>query len=202
LGNVGKSVLFAEVFEDRPEELDAAPVVAVTLHKSQIDMASQFSFDVVSEVEQQELDNAINQAKKEVEQRYDFKGSNTTIELDQKEHLIKLHTSDEMKLHALGEIINGKMIKRGISLKALEYGKEEQAGGSTIRQTIKIKNGLEGEQAKQVTKTVKDLKMKVQAAIQGDAVRISGKSKDDLQEAIQILKTQTFDFPIQFTNFR
>ena len=165
-------------------------------------MAQQFSFDVVSQVDQQELDNAVNQAKKEIEQRYDFKGSNTTIELDQKEKTIKLHTSDEMKLRALGEVLNAKMIKRNISLKALEYGKPEQATGSTLRQTVKIKNGLESEQAKQVTKLVKDLKMKVQAQIQGDAVRIVGKSKDELQEAIQILRAQNFDFPIQFTNYR
>ncbi len=165
-------------------------------------MAQQYSFDVVSEVDQQELDNAINQAKKEVEQRYDFKGSNTTIELNQKEMTIALHTTDEMKLRALQEIINAKMVKRGISLKALEYGKHETAGGNTYRQTIKLKNGLESEQAKHVTKLVKDLKMKVQAQIQGDAVRIVGKSKDELQEAMQTLRTQDFDFPIQFTNFR
>ena len=165
-------------------------------------MAQQFSFDVVSEVDLQELDNAVNHAKKEVEQRYDFKGSNTTIELNQKDRQIQLHTSDDMKLRALAEIINGKMIKRGISLKALTYEKVEQASGNTLRQLIKIKNGLESEQAKHVTKLVKDLKMKVQAQIQGDAVRIIGKNKDDLQEAIQTLKSQNFDFPIQFTNYR
>src|ERR1044071_3140865 len=165
-------------------------------------MAQEFSFDVVSEVNQQELDNAINQARKEVEQRYDFKGVTTTIEWKQKENEIVLHTSDDMKLRALTEILNGKMIKRGISLKALEYGKPEQATGMSLRQTIKIKNGLESEQAKQVTKLVKDLKMKVQAQIQGDAVRIVGKSKDDLQQAIATLKAQAFDFPIQFTNYR
>ncbi len=165
-------------------------------------MAQQFSFDIVSDVDQQELDNAINQARKEVEQRYDFKGSHTTIELDQKEKTLTLHTSDDMKLRALAEIINGKMIKRNISLKALEYGKAEQAAGSTLRQIVKIKSGLESEQAKQVTKLIKDKKMKVQAQIQGDAVRVVGKSKDELQEAIQLLRSQEFDFPIQFTNYR
>jgi cyclic-di-GMP-binding protein len=165
-------------------------------------MANQFSFDVVSEVNQQELDNAINQARKEVEQRYDFKGVTTTIDWKQKENEIILHTSDDMKLRALTEILNGKMIKRGISLKSLEYQKPEQATHMSLRQTIKIKNGLESEQAKQVTKLVKDLKMKVQAQIQGDAVRIVGKSKDDLQQAIATLKAQSFDFPIQFTNYR
>jgi uncharacterized protein YajQ (UPF0234 family) len=165
-------------------------------------MASQFSFDVVSQFDEQELDNAVNQARKEVDQRYDFKGSNTVIDMNLKEKTITLHTSDDMKLRALHEILNGKMIKRGISLKVLDYGKEEPATGGSIRQVIKLKSGLESEQAKQITKMVKDLKMKVQAAIQGEEVRITGKSKDDLQTAMQTLKAQNFDFPIQFTNYR
>ena len=165
-------------------------------------MAQQFSFDVVSEVDAQEVDNAVNQAKKEVEQRYDFKGSNTTIELNQKEKTITLATADEMKLRALTEILNSKMIKRGISLKALDYGIPQHATGDTLRSIVKIKNGLTTEQAKEVTKLVKDTKMKVQAQIQGEAVRITGKSKDDLQVAIQTLKSKEFDFPIQFTNYR
>lgn len=165
-------------------------------------MAAQFSFDVVSEVDDQEVDNAVNQTKKEVEQRYDFKGSNTKVTLNLKEHTILLETSDDMKLRALKEILDGKMIKRSISLKALDYQKVEQASGASLRQTVKIKNGLESEQAKEVTKLVKETKMKVQAAIQGDAVRITGKSKDDLQTAIQQLRAHEFDFPLQFTNFR
>ncbi len=165
-------------------------------------MASQFSFDVVSEFDEQEVDNAVNQARKEVEQRYDFKGSNTEIDMNLKEKTITLHTSDDMKLRALHEILNGKMIKRGISLKVLDYGKEEPATGGSIRQVIKLKSGLETEQAKQITKMVKELKLKVQAAIQGEEVRITGKSKDDLQTAMQTLKAQSFDFPIQFTNYR
>ena len=162
----------------------------------------QFSFDVVSEVDQQEVDNAINQARKEIDQRYDFKGSNTEIDWDQKEKTITLHTSDDMKLRALTETLNQKMIKRGISMKSLDYQKVEPATNSSLRQVVKIKTGLEGEQAKVITKLVKEQKMKVQAQIQGDAVRITGKSKDDLQTAIQILKAQSLDFPIQFTNFR
>ncbi len=162
----------------------------------------QFSFDVVSEVDQQEVDNAINQARKEIDQRYDFKGSNTTIDWDQKENIITLHTSDDMKLRALTETLNQKMIKRGVSMKSLDYQKVEPATNSSLRQTVKIKTGLEGEQAKVITKLVKELKMKVQAQIQGDAVRITGKSKDDLQTAIQILKAQSLDFPVQFTKFR
>ena len=165
-------------------------------------MASQFSFDVVSQFDEQEVDNAVNQARKEVEQRYDFKGSNTVIDMNLKEKTITLHTSDDMKLRALHEILNGKMIKRGVSLKVLDYGKEEPATGGSLRQVIKLKSGLESEQAKQITRLVKDLKMKVQAAIQGEEVRITGKSKDDLQSAMQTLKSQNFDFPIQFTNYR
>jgi uncharacterized protein YajQ (UPF0234 family) len=165
-------------------------------------MAQQFSFDVVSEVDSQEVDNAVNQAKKEVEQRYDFKGSNTSIDLNLKEKTITFQTSDEMKIRALGEILNAKMIKRGISLKALEYGDVETAGGDTRRLVIKIKHGMTTEQAKEITKLVKDLKLKVQAQIQGEVVRIIGKSKDDLQTAIQSLKGQEFQFPIQFTNYR
>jgi uncharacterized protein YajQ (UPF0234 family) len=162
----------------------------------------QFSFDVVSEVDQQEVDNAINQARKEIDQRYDFKGSNTTIDWEPKEKTITLHTSDDMKLRALTETLNQKMIKRGVSMKSLDYQKVEPATNSSLRQVVKIKTGLEGEQAKVITKLVKEQKMKVQAQIQGDAVRITGKSKDDLQTAIQILKAQSLDFPIQFTNFR
>jgi len=165
-------------------------------------MATQFSFDVVSEFNEQEVDNAVNQARKEVDQRYDFKGSNTVIDMNLKEKTITLHTSDDMKLRALHEILNGKMIKRGISLKALDYGAAEPATGGSLRQVIKLKSGLESEQAKQITKMVKDLKLKVQAAIQGEEVRITGKSKDDLQTAMQTLKAQNFDFPIQFTNYR
>jgi uncharacterized protein YajQ (UPF0234 family) len=165
-------------------------------------MAQQFSFDVVSKFDEQEVDNAVNQARKEVEQRYDFKGSNTVIDMNLKEKTITLHTSDDMKLRALHEILNGKMIKRGISLKALDYGTAEPATGGSLRQIIKLKSGLESEQAKQITKMVKDLKLKVQAAIQGEEVRITGKSKDDLQAAMQTLKGQNFDFPIQFTNYR
>jgi uncharacterized protein YajQ (UPF0234 family) len=165
-------------------------------------MAQQFSFDVVSQFNEQEVDNAVNQAKKEVEQRYDFKGTNTEIDLNLKEKTITLHTSDDMKLRALHEILNGKMIKRGISLKALDYGTAEQASGGTLRQVITLKSGLESEQAKQITRMVKDLKLKVQAQIQGEEVRIIGKSKDDLQTAITALKGQNFEFPIQFTNYR
>ena len=165
-------------------------------------MASSFSFDVVSEFDQQEVDNAVNQARKEVEQRYDFKGSETTIDLNLKEKTITLHTSDDMKLHALTEILNSKMIKRGVSLKVLDYGTKEVATGNSLRQTIKLKSGLESEQAKQITKLVKEAKLKVQAAIQGDAVRITGKSKDDLQTAMALMRGQDLPFPIQFTNYR
>jgi uncharacterized protein YajQ (UPF0234 family) len=165
-------------------------------------MAQQFSFDVVSEIDMQEVDNAVNQAKKEVEQRYDFKGTNTTIELNQKDKTVTLHTSDDMKIRALQEILNGKMIKRNVSLKALDYGAIEAAGGDTRKVVVTLKHGLTSEQAKEITKLVKDLKLKVQAQIQGDAVRITGKSKDDLQTAIAAIKSHEFAFPVQFTNYR
>ena len=165
-------------------------------------MAGEISFDVVSDFDEQELRNALDQVRREVQQRYDFKGSSTTIDWNPKDWTIVLHTSDDMKLRALHEILNSKMIKRNVSLKSLDYQKAEEATGSSLRQTVKIKHGLESEQAKTITKLVKELKMKVQASIQGDAVRIVGKSKDDLQTAIQTLKAQNFDFPIQFTNYR
>lgn len=165
-------------------------------------MASQYSFDIVSEADAQEVDNAVNQAKKEVETRYDFKGSTTTIELNAKEKTITIQTSDDMKLRALTEIINAKMIKRGVSLKSLDYQKAETASGGSLRQVIKIKHGLESEQAKKVNLMIKDLKLKVQAQIQGDAVRVTAKDKDDLQAVIQALKGKDLDFPIQFTNYR
>lgn len=165
-------------------------------------MASQYSFDIVSEADAQEVDNAVNQAKKEVETRYDFKGSQTTIDLNAKEKTITIQTSDDMKLRALTEIINAKMIKRGISLKSLDYQKIETASGGSLRQIIKIKHGLESEQAKKLNLLIKELKLKVQSQIQGDAVRVTAKDKDELQTVIQALKGKDLDFPIQFTNYR
>ena len=165
-------------------------------------MAQQNSFDIVSEVNLQEVDNAVNQAHKEVTQRYDFKGIHTTIELDQKEKHIVLTTGNEFHLKSVVDILQSKLIKRGIPLKALRYGNIEPATGSTVRQTVTMQVGISKEDAKTITKLVKDSGLKVQAQIMGDQVRISGKNKDDLQAVINLLRNHEFPFALQFVNYR
>lgn len=165
-------------------------------------MANQFSFDIVSEVDLQEVDNAINQAMKEIQQRYDFKGSKSTIELNKKDGIVNLHSDDEFKLKSVVDILQNKLIKRGISIKALSYGNIEPASGSTVRQEIKLQKGIEKENAKLVVKMIKDSKLKVQAAIQDEQVRVTGKSKDDLQSVMNLLRSAELDFAFQFTNYR
>ncbi len=166
-------------------------------------MANASSFDVVSEVDLQEVDNAVNQALKEIGQRYDFKGSKTTIELKRTEKELHLASDNEGRLKAVVEILQGRLVKRGIPLKAMDYQKVEQAFGGTARQTIKIISGLPPEAAKDVVKRIKDSKIKVQASIQDAQVRVSGKSKDDLQAALQLLKSAPdIKVALQFTNFR
>jgi len=160
------------------------------------------SFDVVSRVDLQEMDNAINQVKKEVETRFDFKGSKTTIEFARKDAVVRFLTEDDMKLRALKDILIGKVVKRGIDVAALDFGKPEQAGGDTLRQEIKIAEGIDVETARKVVKAIKDKKLKVQAAIQGDEVRVTGKKRDDLQAVIAFLKEQDFGIPLQFVNMR
>ena len=163
-------------------------------------MAQEFSFDIVSKTEMQEVTNAIQQAQKELSQRFDFKGSKSTIELAKDE--IVLVSDDEGKLRSVKDIVETKLIKRGVSLKALDYGKVEQAAGSTVRQRVKIVQGIESEKAKAIVRAIKDAKMKVQASIQSDQVRITGKNKDDLQKAIALIKSQDYGIPLQFTNYR
>lgn len=163
-------------------------------------MAKESSFDIVSEVDMAEVDNALNQADKEVSNRFDFKGSNSVIE--RKEGVIHLDTTDDMKMRNMVEIIEGKLTKRGISIKALEYGKVEPSAKGRVKQDLTLKVGLSKEQAKKITTLIKDQKLKVQASIQGDAVRVTGKSKDDLQGAIAAIKAQDLDFPVQFNNYR
>lgn len=158
------------------------------------------SFDVVSEIDAQELDNAINQARKEVSQRYDFKDSKTTIDLDKEE--IRVVSDDDFKVKAVVDVLQSKLVRRGISLKALKPGKIEPAAGGLAKQALKIQQGIDADHARQLTKLIKESKMKVQAQIQGDQVRISGKKRDDLQAAIALLKEQDLDLPLQFTNFR
>lgn len=158
------------------------------------------SFDVVSEVDLQEIDNALNQARKEVAQRYDFKGSDTEIAQEGTE--IRITSSDEYKVKAVVEVLQGKAAKRQIPLKAFVYGKIEAAAGGRAKQTVTVQQGIAIEKARQIVKVIKDAKLKVQAQIQGEQVRVTGKVRDELQRAIQLLKQQDLDLPLQFTNFR
>lgn len=163
-------------------------------------MAQEFSFDVVSKTEMQEVANAVQQAQKEHAQRFDFKGSKSEITHTDEE--LTLVSDDESKLKQLKDIVEGKLVKRKVSLKALDYGKIEAASLGTVRQKAKIVQGIESEKAKAIVKAIKDAKLKVQASIQGDQVRVVGRSKDDLQRAISIIKEQDFGIPLQFTNYR
>lgn len=163
-------------------------------------MSKENSFDIVSKVELQEVDNALNQTIKEIDQRFDFKGSNTSIEWNDKE--ININTIDEYKIKNVVDIIQEKLVKRGISIKALEFGKIENALGGRAKQNIIIKQGIEQENAKKITKLIKDSKLKVQAAVQGDTIRVTGKNKDDLQSVIQIIKNADLPLNLQFTNYR
>ncbi len=165
-------------------------------------MAADNSFDVVSKVEIQEVKNAIDQATKEVNARFDLKDSKSTIKLESDEKALELASADAYKLEAVTQILEQKLIKRGISIKSLEYGKVEQASGSSVRQKVTLKQGIAGEKAKEIVKLIKDSKKKIQASIQGDVVRITGKDRDTLQEAIALLRGHDFGIDMQFTNFR
>jgi cyclic-di-GMP-binding protein len=158
------------------------------------------SFDVVSEINMQEMDNAVNQTVKELSQRYDFKGA--VAEIDFKETELRIHAQDEMRLNAILEILRGKMAKRNISPKFLDLGKVEPAANSTIRQIVKIKKGIDKEKAKVIVQDIKNSKIKVQGQIMDDVVRVSGKDKDDLQQVIQLIKGKDYGIEIQFTNYR
>ncbi len=163
-------------------------------------MAKEFTFDIVSKVEMQEVTNAIHQAEKEIEQRFDFKGSKSEIRLE-KDKII-LISDDDFKLQNVVDILENKFIKRGVPLRNIEYGKVEPAAGDTVRQVATIIQGIDQEKAKKITKLVKDSKIKVNASIQGDQVRVSGKDKDDLQMVIGMLKQQDLGFEMQFINYR
>jgi uncharacterized protein YajQ (UPF0234 family) len=164
-------------------------------------MAQDFSFDVVSKLDLQEVENAVNQANKEIQTRFDFKGSVSRIDWDKKE-VITLFSDDEQKLKSVIDILQSKLIKRGISLQALDYQKIEPAEKATVRQPVKLKQGIESEKAKAIVKAIKDAKIKVQASIQGDQLRIASKSKDDLQSTMTFIRGQDFGVPLQFTNYR
>ncbi|HEY0140593.1 MAG TPA: YajQ family cyclic di-GMP-binding protein [Thermoanaerobaculia bacterium] len=163
-------------------------------------MAQEFSFDVVSKTDMQEVTNAVQQAQKELAQRFDFKGSKSSIELSAEELI--LISDDEGKLISVKDILETRLVKRGVSLKALDYGKLEPAMSGTVRQRVKIVQGIESEKAKAIVKTIKDAKVKVQASIQADQVRVTGRSKDDLQRAMSLVKETDYGIPLQFTNYR
>ena len=159
------------------------------------------SFDVVSEVDMQEVRNGVDQASREISQRFDFKGTDSSIEL--KEKSIELHTESEPRLEALKQVLEEKMVKRGVSLKALGYGNVEEASKGTVRQEVTLRVGITDDKAKEVGKFIKALGMKgVQHQIQGEQVRVTAKKRDDLQTVIAAVKEHDFDLPLQFNNFR
>lgn len=162
--------------------------------------AKENSFDIVSEVDLQEVDNALNQARREIETRFDFKGSKS--EIKQEGTNITLISDDEFKLRNVVDILEGKMIKRGIEIKALEYGKIEPAAGDTVRQKLTIQQGIDKDLAKEIIKDIKNSKIKVQASINGDKLRVAGKDRDDLQAVIKMIREKEYTLPLQFINFR
>lgn len=165
-------------------------------------MAADSSFDIVSKVDMQELRNAVDQAVKEIETRFDFKGSDSTLELDDKKATVAMHTDNEVRLKAMVDVLQSKLHRRGIDIRALDLGDMEEAAKGTVRQTATVKQGLSSEIAKKVVKMIKDKGLKVQAAIQGDTVRVTGKSRDDLQTVQTMLKAAELDSPLQFENYR
>ncbi|HUY04970.1 MAG TPA: YajQ family cyclic di-GMP-binding protein [Rhodocyclaceae bacterium] len=158
------------------------------------------SFDILSEVDQVELRNAVDQANKEVTNRFDFKGSDARVEIGDK--LLTLYADDDFKLGQVYDILTLKLGKRGIDVRCLEKGKADKVSGNKVKQEIKVKVGVEGDLAKKIVRHLKDSKLKVQASIQGDVVRVSGPKRDFLQEAIALVKKSVTDFPLQFGNFR
>ncbi len=165
-------------------------------------MAEQSSFDIVSEVNLQEVDNAVNQARKEIGQRYDFKGSKSSIGLNQKEKTLTVESDDEFKLKSVIDILQNKLVKRAIALKALDYGAVEPAAGGTVRQIIRLRVGIDKDNARLLVRMVKDTKLRVQAQIMDDQIRVSGKNKDDLQAVIKMVREADLKFAVQFTNYR
>jgi len=166
-------------------------------------MATQCSFDITSNVDLQEVDNALNQARKEVAQRYDFKGAKASIEFDQKESKLVLAAEDEFKLNALWEILSTRLVRRNVPVKNLTRGAAQPAANSTVRQEIALQQGIPTEKSKDIVKFIKDSKMKkVQASIQGDQLRVTSGSKDDLQEVMRLLREQDFGVALQFGNYR
>ena len=160
------------------------------------------SFDIVSKIEMPEVSNAVQQALKEIHQRYDLKDSHSNIELKETENKIVLHSSDDFKIKAVNDILQSKLVKRQVPLKGLTYGEIAPSAGSTVRQEISLQQGITTEKARDIVKAIKDSKKKVQAAIQGDLVRVSAKDRDTLQEIITLLRGHDFGIDMQFTNYR
>lgn len=165
-------------------------------------MATDHSFDIVSRVDMQEVSNAVNQAAKEISQRFDFKGSKSSIALNGDKGEITLISDDEYKLKSVVDILESKFVKRKVSLKSLNYGKIEPASGNTVRQVATLQQGISTEKAKELVKTIKNTKLKVQSEIQKDQVRVKGKKIDELQSIIKMLKEKSFDYHMEFVNFR
>lgn len=165
-------------------------------------MAQDFSFDVVSRVDLQEISNAVQQASKEIATRFDFRGSASRIEWNEKDLTLILTSDDAHKLKSVIDILETRLVKRGIAVKALDFGPVEDAAGGTVRQKVQVQQGIPSEKAKGIVKAIKDRKLKVQASIQADQVRVAGRNKDELQEVIALLKAGDFGLPLQFTNYR
>jgi len=165
-------------------------------------MAKSCSFDIVSEVDLSEVRNAVNQSMMEIRQRFDFKNSKSSIELEEKDHCLVLVSDDEFKLKSVVDILQGKLVKRQVPVKALDYGKVEAAAGDTVRQVVRLQQGIPQEKGKEIVKFIKGLKVKVQGQVMDDQVRVTGKSRDDLQEVIAALKAKDFDIAMSFTNYR
>ena len=166
-------------------------------------MAQTYSFDVTTGVDLQEVDNAVNQSQKEIAQRYDFKGSKASIEFKRAESMLVLIADDDFKMRALFDVLQTKLIKRGVPVKNLDVGEIKPAGGDTVRREVKLKTALDADTAKKVAAAIKDAKLKkVQASIQGDQVRVSAPSKDELQDAIALLRKQDLGVELQFGNYR
>jgi uncharacterized protein YajQ (UPF0234 family) len=160
------------------------------------------SFDIVSEVNHVEIRNAVEQCNKEIANRFDFKGSDARVEINEKDKTLTAFADDEFKLRQLRDVLTQRLAKRGVDIRALEAGKIEPVSGNTIKETIKVREGIEQERGRNLVKLIKDSKLKVQASIQGDALRVTGAKKDTLQEAINLLRKTVTDVPLQFKNFR
>ncbi len=165
-------------------------------------MAKNCSFDIVSNVDLQEVKNAVNQAMMEIRQRFDFKSSQSTITLEEKAPALNLVSDDDHKMKSVVDVLETKLIKRKVSLKALSYGKVEPAGGNTVRQAIQLQQGIPQEKGKEIVKVIKGMKIKVQGQVMDDQVRVSGKNRDDLQAVIAELKEKDFGIAMSFTNYR